>query len=99
MKSRAIMLGVILVTAIAQSTAAALAGNDDAQLAFERTWRRTDLPVSSGLVQRSWIWGPAPVTTVMFEQYEDAAIRSRPVQYYDKERMEVSDSDADQNSI
>jgi Tol biopolymer transport system component len=27
--------------------------------AFERTWARTDQPVSAGVTSRTWMWGPA----------------------------------------
>src|SRR5437868_2050528 len=28
--------------------------------AFRRVWERTDLPLSQGRANRTWMWGPAP---------------------------------------
>ena len=33
-------------------------GND----AFQQVWGRTDQPVASGAVNRTWMWGPEPFT-------------------------------------
>ncbi|MDI3338977.1 MAG: hypothetical protein QJR03_12680 [Sphaerobacter sp.] len=55
-------------------------------------WRdRTDRPVSDGLVQRSWVWGPEPNGAPRYEPYDDAPGGQRLVQYFDKGRMEVTD--------
>ncbi|MFW6075335.1 MAG: S8 family serine peptidase [Chloroflexota bacterium] len=56
---------------------------------FERVWGPVDRPVASGLVDRSWIWGSAPIATG-FEQYADSARGERSVRYYDKARMEIT---------
>src|SRR5438093_4092587 len=57
--------------------------------AFEATWRRTDAPVASGGVKRSWFWGPAPDTAGLMEEYKQGAGGKRLVQYFDKSRMEI----------
>jgi hypothetical protein len=67
--------------------------------AFERTWERTDRPVSEGLVNRTWMWGPEGHTPQMKEEYADAPDGERLVQYFDKTRMEINDPAADQSSI
>lgn len=55
---------------------------------FDRTWSRTDLPVSEGLVNHTWMWGPEPFTGAMKEPYAEAPDGERVVQYFDKSRME-----------
>jgi hypothetical protein len=59
-----------------------------ASTAFERTWARTDSPVATDDVDRTWLWGPAAFTNGIDEAYADAPGGSRMVQYYDKSRME-----------
>jgi hypothetical protein len=63
--------------------------------AFARTWARTDGPVSSGAVTRTWIWGPEPRTGALIEPYRDAPGGMRLVQYFDKSRMELTNPQAD----
>ena len=58
--------------------------------AFARIWARTDGPVSSGVVARTWIWGPEPRTGALAEPYRDAPGGTRLVQYFDKSRMELT---------
>ncbi len=58
--------------------------------AFARTWGRTDGPVSSGAVARTWIWGPEPRTGALAEPYREAPGGTRLVQYFDKSRMELT---------
>ena len=55
---------------------------------FSDTWRRTDLPVRHGEVDRTWIWGPEANTFVQWEPYAEARDGLRLVQYFDKARME-----------
>lgn len=62
---------------------------------FERTWARTDLPVADGTVDRTWIWGPRPVSAELGEAYVDNPVGRRAVLYYDKARMEINDPAAD----
>src|SRR5205823_1726546 len=40
-----------------------------ASQAFQRTWARTDSPVASGQVKRSWYWGPTPNSGGLQEDY------------------------------
>lgn len=58
--------------------------------AFERTWARSDLPVTEGIDERSWMWGPAANTGSLTEPYLDAPGGEREVQYWDKSRMEIN---------
>jgi hypothetical protein len=66
---------------------------------FLATWQRTDQPVADGAVSRTWMWGPEANTGALVEEYADSPGGSRTVQYYDKSRMEITDPNADPNSI
>src|SRR5690606_11029895 len=68
--------------------------------AFDDVWARTDLPVANGDVNRTWVWGPAPFSTLqevpteLWEEYAESPDGKRLVRYYDKARMEITDPDA-----
>jgi hypothetical protein len=86
---------LLVLTSLSAVTVRANHENDDADHAFaneyfERTWARTDEPVASGRVQRTWMWGPEPFTPQMFERYDDSPGDRREVQYFDKSRMEIN---------
>jgi hypothetical protein len=68
--------------------------------AFERVWDRTDGPVASGEVSRTWFWGPGPNTPGLSEQYNEAPAgdKRRLVQYFDKSRMEINNPNGDPNN-
>ncbi len=66
-------------------------------VAFNRVWTRQDWLVSQGLVDRSWTWGPAPITETLRETYIEGVDGKRTVQYFDKSRMEINDPTADPN--
>ena len=93
-------LSVLVVAAallaLLPSGAGAVAPGDPA---FERTWSRTDLPVASGDVSRTWMWGPAAFTSPMIEWMTDNPGNGRVVQYFDKSRMEITDPNANPNDI
>ena len=57
---------------------------------FESTWQRTDEPVAAGADSRTWMWGPAPFSVGLYEEYAEGANQQRLVQYYDKSRMEIT---------
>lgn len=65
---------------------------------IQPTWARTDQPVATGMTMRTWMWGPAPFTAPMLEDYADSPNGQRMVQYFDKSRMEVTHPDSDQAS-
>ncbi|MEZ4568876.1 MAG: hypothetical protein R2849_00795 [Thermomicrobiales bacterium] len=67
--------------------------------AFQKTWERTDKPVTDGQATRTWMWGPQPNSQVIMEAYDEAPNGMRQVQYYDKSRMEITDPTVDPNSI
>src|SRR3954467_14302243 len=66
-----------------------------ARSAFESTWRRTDAPVASGSVRRTWFWGPGPNTGGLTEDYAQGTRGKRLVQYFDKSRMEINNPGGD----
>ncbi len=91
------MLSLCLIPAVQQASAASIGS-----YAFEKIWSRTDQPVASQAVNRTWMWGPQPFTNVMVEPYAQGNVAGqtgvRRVQYFDKSRMEITDSTADPNS-
>jgi V8-like Glu-specific endopeptidase len=66
--------------------------------AFERTWQRTDDPVLNGLVNRTWMWGPA-FTAIISEPYDDSPGGVRSVIFHEKSRMEITHPEGDPSSI
>ena len=66
---------------------------------FQRTWQRTDKPVADAVTARTWMWGPQAFTAVIMEPYAESPGQMRQVQYFDKARMEITDPNADSNSI
>jgi hypothetical protein len=75
------------------------AAHSFAHSAFERTWQRHDKPVSDGTIARTWMWGPAPITDGLQEDYLESPNGRRLVQYFDKSRMEITQPDADSSQI
>jgi hypothetical protein len=67
--------------------------------AFEQMWWRTDLPVRENETDRTWIWGPEPISPLLLEPYDEGYASgvegARWVQYFDKTRVEITRSDAD----
>ncbi|MCM8747616.1 peptidase domain-containing protein [Thermomicrobiaceae bacterium CFH 74404] len=97
--SRSASLLCVLVVALALGPLQALparAAGGGMSAAFARTWARTDRPVAEGQANRTWMWGPGPFSNVLFEQYDEGSMRGfRVVQYFDKTRMEITDTEAD----
>lgn len=88
------MLAAALL-ALQPALAAPAIGNES----FLRVWTRQDYPVSQGLTDRSWTWGPAPISGIMRETYIEGIDGLRTVQYFDKSRMEINDPTANPNSL
>jgi glucose/arabinose dehydrogenase len=72
--------------------------NSFAHPAFERLWQRTDRQVQDGTVKRSFLWGPAPFTKGIEEEYAESTGGKRLVQYSDKSRMEITNPNGDQTN-
>src|SRR6478672_12370825 len=66
--------------------------------AFRALWDRTDGPVATSQVQRTFLWGPAPLSAGMQEKYAQSPNGTRLVQYFDKSRMEITFPSAAQPS-
>lgn len=66
--------------------------------AFQRVWQRQDFVVSQGLTDRSWTWGPAPLSETLQETYVEGVNGQRAVQYFDKSRMEINNPAGDPNN-
>jgi hypothetical protein len=73
-----------------------------AETVFQQRWRQHDELVATGQANRSWTWGPAPLTGVVQEYYQlpgSYASQTRDVQYYDKGRMEINEPEGDPNAL
>jgi Tol biopolymer transport system component len=77
---------LLLLLSLAVGAWAHSPGNDP----FERTWARTDKPVADVVVSRTWIWGPQANTPLLNEDYAQSPGGKRVVQYFDKNRMEIT---------
>lgn len=93
-RTPAVVVALALLLIAVMHVSAVAPGN----LAFQRTWDRTDQPVAAGSVARTWIWGPEASTTVLQEDYANSPGGKRQVQYYDKSRMEINNPNGDPNS-
>ncbi|MBK9715324.1 MAG: hypothetical protein IPO81_29150 [Kouleothrix sp.] len=65
---------------------------------FQRIWDRQDRAVVEHISDRSWTWGPAPLSDALWEQFAEGVDGRRTVQYFDKSRMEINDPTADPNA-
>ncbi len=81
----------LLLTLIGPGSALAISFD---QQPFYMRWVHTDLPVAEGEVNRTWVWGPGPITAGMDEPYAESPDGTRRVQYFDKSRMEITYPDA-----
>jgi hypothetical protein len=66
---------------------------------FFLTWQRTDLPVETHRVNRTWIWGPLENARDTYERYVEAPGGRRMVMYFDKARMEITNPQGNPASI
>ena len=67
--------------------------------AFERVWSRTDAPIATGKVARTWMWGPEAVIDPRYERYAESPGGQRLVQYFDKSRMEITQPGAPDDGL
>src|SRR5947209_314032 len=89
---------VALIVAVGMPHSGVRAAESFADPAFRALWDRTDGPVAANRVQRTFLWGAAPLTAGMQEKYAQSPGGMRLVQYFDKSRMEISDPNAPQSS-
>lgn len=85
------MHGMVVVTGAAPAPAPSVAppaGGTQAfaDSAFQTLWTKTDAAPAG----RSYVWGPAPFTSGLMEDYKEAPGGKRLVQYFDKARMELN---------
>ncbi len=85
---------VLIGLTITPVLAAPVIGN----AAFQRVWERQDRAVTEHISDRSWTWGPAPISEALREQLVEGVDGKRTVQYFDKSRMEINDPTADPNA-
>jgi len=97
MRRFASLVAVILLALSIAAPGAAAA--PIANTAFSNTWARTDRPVSTGAVSRTWMWGPTADSPALQEPYAESPGGQREVQYFDKSRMEITHPNGDPNSI
>ncbi|HEX2910159.1 MAG TPA: hypothetical protein VH186_05080 [Chloroflexia bacterium] len=90
-------LSCLLVT-LMLSTLTVSAAPNFASADFENVWNRTDKQVAAGQVSRTWLWGPAPFTAGLTEDYAEAPGGKRQVQYFDKSRMEINNPNGDRSN-
>lgn len=87
------MLGSLLVPASPAS--------EIGTYAFEQVWWRTDLPVRENQADRTWVWGPEPISSLLLEPYDEGHASgfdgARWVQYFDKTRVEITRSDGNRD--
>src|SRR5437867_4231184 len=90
---------LLLLGGLALAPAGPTRAADFADTAFLHTWTRTDQPVATGQVARSWYWGPVAHCSTR-EPYREAPDGSglRLVQYFDKSRMEINNPAGDPTS-
>jgi hypothetical protein len=96
---RRICVGVAslaMASMVMVNTVAAAPPHDTA--AFARVRDRQDRAVAEQVTDRSWTWGPAPISPEMREFYVEGPGGKRTVQYFDKSRMEINHPTADPNS-
>src|SRR3990172_11010011 len=85
---RPVIIAVVLALSLPLLSAPAALAVPPGNVAFERTWARTDRPVATGMASRTWMWGPEANTVQGPEEYAQAPGGMRTVQYFDKSRME-----------
>ena len=87
----AVLTGTIVVSSLgaAVTPQPALAAEGFANDSFRSVWTRTDQPVESQAVRRSWIWGDNALNARQ-EAYSNSPGGRRQVQYFDKSRMEIN---------
>lgn len=74
------------------------AAKNFADPAIAKIWENNDAAVAAGGSERTWTWGPAPVTPARLEPYAEGPEGFREVQYFDKSRMEVTQPAGDRSS-
>lgn len=66
MSTRCLLLVLIVLVPV---TGIVSAQDDVTHPAFDAAWSRTDRPVADGVADRTWMWGPEPITPVLPEPH------------------------------
>lgn len=89
------LLFMVLLSSIAfPAVQAVLAAPEIGNLPFQRVWMLQDWVVANQGANRSWTWGPTPISAVVREPYAESPGGMREVQYFPKSRMEITFPDA-----
>jgi hypothetical protein len=75
---------------MAVSAGAQPTGYSYADAAFQQVREALDKPVEDGVAQRSWFYGPGPISEGLHERYAESPGGERLVQYFDKSRLELT---------
>jgi Tol biopolymer transport system component len=94
----ALALGLIFSLFSAVTEKQSAQAEDFAAPDFRFNWTRTDKLVADGSLSRTFVWGPAPNTGGIWEDYAEAPGGKRLVQYFDKSRMEITNPNGDKLS-
>jgi hypothetical protein len=97
-RMRGPLAAVLVVVLLAIGLPASVVAEPIGDPAFERTWARTDNPVATLRVSRTWMWGPEAYSPLLLETYDNTPGGQRLVQYFDKSRMEITNPGGDPNS-
>jgi hypothetical protein len=91
-----VLVAVMALVSIVPAMAAP-AGLTLSNQSMQSVWNRTDQPVASLVVSRTWIWGPEAFDS-RAEAYAESPGGQRQVVYFDKSRMEMTNPNGVRNS-
>ncbi len=98
---RRAVTSLLALALLASVLVPAAPADDIGTYSFEQVWWRTDLPVRDNQANRTWIWGPEPISSLLLEPYDEGHASgvdgARWVQYFDKTRVEITRSDRDRD--
>jgi hypothetical protein len=94
-----IAMALMVMIGMVMNIIPAGAADNFANASFKSVWDRTDAAIAAGKSNRSWLWGPAPITAGLSEAYQQSPDGRRLVQYFDKARMEINNPDANRNEL
>ncbi|MEI7555308.1 L,D-transpeptidase [Candidatus Chlorohelix sp.] len=91
--SLTVVLNSLTPTPVMAASSTNQAINTFADPNFYNVWQHSDQAIVDNKASRSWYWGPKPLGDGFYEEYTDSKpYNSRLVQYFDKSRMEINDS-------
>lgn len=87
MKGLLVCLALLLASSAVLRSSFVAAGEQDRER-IERAWSRLDLPVADLQTERTWVWGPEPITSVLGPESNLAPAGVHGAIYYEKARMQ-----------